>query len=1567
MINVQTLLPSVLRTDGAKLGLSVVAVVSGLLLFAAPASAKYTHHYEKSFGGVPFVNLAVSVDNSAGPSAGDVYVGGSNLSGSDSVVKFDQNGNPAGVEITGAETPQGSFGLFESFAAVSRGVAVDGSSGANAGDVYVADIFHGVIDRFSEEGKFLCQITGKEPAARSAAEKEAECAGATGSEVPGGGFSANGVAVNPVNGDVYVSDASHAAIDEFNPKGEYVGQITDSHITQPGSIAFSSTGELYVANGLLVGENVVKFDAAGAFVATIDSNSDDYVAVDPADNHVYVYRDGEHQVAEYDSSGALLTTFGSESETEFGSVAVSAATGKVYLTSLDARPVAIYGPGIIIPDVTTPPAIEVDETTATLKGTVDPAGGGDVETCQFEYVNAAEYQPGTENPYSAGQTAPCSPATPYASKIQVSAELSGLSASTTYHFRLSAANSNAVNDYTADATFITKGPPAIEEESASNVERNAATLSTKLNPDGYDTTYRFEYVDAQHYEAEGGFASPATRSTPASFAGSGQSPLSLGQSVGGLKVGTTYHYRAVATNSQGTVTGNGATFETLPVAGFESRGQIARITSATVEANINPLGLDTTCQVQYVVEAEFNKSGYANATTVPCTPADLGSGSSPQKAKVQLANLGFDSTYHYRFVLTNNTGTLNGPGEQFATFGISFSMEALNEAGEPETRAGGHPYELTTSIKLNTTISGGGVSADGLVKDILTKLPPGLIGNPTATPTCSLRKAEENQCSGDSQVGTITVEYGGITITEKPRPLMNVAPAQGKAASFALEVNQSVDAFIDSGIRTGGDYGITTGAHNITASAGVYGVTLTIWGLPASPSHTRERACPHAGHNEYNPLGCASGAPEKPLLSMPTSCTGPLGVEALADSYAAPGEFARRSIKLPALEECDKVHFEPEVEVRPSTSVADSPSGVHVDIHVPQNHEGPAGIEGPSGLRTADLKDSRIVLPSGFAVNPSGADGLTGCSAAQFDIHGEGPAACPDASKIGTVEMDSPLVGEHNAQGEVTGPHPLKGYVYLATPHENPFDSLIALYIGVSDPETGIVIKLAGHVQADPVTGQLTTTFDENPQLPFEELKLDFYGGPRAALATPPACGSYAAGASFASWAAPGAPVTPGVAPFAISTGPGGGVCPSGGFAPSFTAGMTATQAGAFAPFTLSFSRNDGEQDLSGLTVTLPEGLSAKLAGVPLCGEAEANAGTCGEGSRIGSASALAGAGSSPLYVPGGRVYLTTGYKGQPFGLSVVVPAVAGPFNLGNVVVRAAIHIDPATSQVTVISDPLPQIKEGVPFRLRTVNVSIDRSGFTFNPTNCSPQQITGTLTGAQGATVPVSSPFQVGNCANLKFAPKFSVSTQANSSKAGGASLRVKITSGSGQANLAQVKVDLPKQLPSRLSTLQKACLVAVFDANPAACPAGSLVGSVKAVTPLLKTPFTGPAYLVSHGSAGTPDLELVLQSEGVTLIQDGKTRIKNGITSSMFKAIPDAPISSIELTLPEGPHSALAAFLPAKAKYDMCGQKLLMPTQITGQNGAVIKQTTKITVTGCPKAKATKASKRHKAKKRA
>jgi hypothetical protein len=461
-------------------------------------------------------------------------------------------------------------------------------------------------------------------------------------------------------------------------------------------------------------------------------------------------------------------------------------------------------------------------------------------------------------------------------------------------------------------------------------------------------------------------------------------------------------------------------------------------------------------------------------------------------------------------------------------------------------------------------------------------------------------------------------------------------------------------------------------------------------------------------------------------------------------------------------------------------------------------------------------------------------------------------------------------------------------------------------------------------------------------------------------------CGAYQTEASFTPWSGTGAvkalssPVS-----FDLTTGPEGGACPSGSlpFSPVLKAGVTNLQAGAFTNFTLELEHPGADQPLTGLGIHLPAGSAAMLSSVTPCPEPQAAQGTCGAESEIGQATATAGLGPDPYTVTGGRVYITGPYQGAPFGLSIVTPAIAGPFNLGNVVVRSKIEVDPHTAQVTITSG-LPTFVQGigmpatgVPLDLREVYVTVDRPDFEYNPTNCSPMSIQGTLTGAQGANASVSSRFQVAGCSGMPFKPAVAASTLGKTSKADGASLKLTFKSKTGEAHVAKTILTIPAALPARLTTIQKACIASTFETNAAACPEGSDIGMAVVHTPVLKSTLVGPIYLVSHGNAAWPDAELVLQGEGIEVILDGQTAIKKGVTTSSFLSVPDAPFESVEATLPEGPHSALTTNLPLKDHYSLCGRKLTIPTALSGQNGDAVNQNVRVAVQSCAAVKASKA----------
>lgn len=515
------------------------------------------------------------------------------------------------------------------------------------------------------------------------------------------------------------------------------------------------------------------------------------------------------------------------------------------------------------------------------------------------------------------------------------------------------------------------------------------------------------------------------------------------------------------------------------------------------------------------------------------------------------------------------------------------------------------------------------------------------------------------------------------------------------------------------------------------------------------------------------------------------------------------------------------------------------------------------------------------------------------------------------------------------------------------------------------DDSHGLDFKIPGQIAANPVTGRLTSTFDDNPQFPFQDISLHFNGGTRAPLVTPAACVVQTTEADFYSWAQPDTPVYR-PSSFQLTSGPENTPCKNPWpFNPGFEAGVKSVQAGAFTPFLVTFKRSDADQSMQRVSVKMPKGLLGSLVGLPLCDEAHANAGTCSPASEIGSVTAGAGAGPDPFYVTGGHVYMTGPYEGAPFGLSVVVPAKAGPFDLGTVVVRSKVQVDPHTAQLTVTTDPLPQVVGGVPVNLRLINVTINRPDFTYNPTDCDPSAVTGTMTGGQGASAPLENHFQVTNCGALAFKPHFKVTTPGNTSRANGAGLTATLTypktPQGTEANIAKVKVSLPKQLPSRLQTLQKACPAETFEANPAGCPTASRIGTAQAITPVLPVPLDGPVYFVSHGGQAFPDLVVVLQGYGVTVDLIGTTFInKKAITSTTFKTIPDVPVGSFTLKLPQGPNSALAA------NGNLCTNTLKMPTIFVGQDGAETHTNTPITTTGCAKHKTHKHHKHRKHKTR-
>jgi hypothetical protein len=948
-------------------------------------------------------------------------------------------------------------------------------------------------------------------------------------------------------------------------------------------------------------------------------------------------------------------------------------------------------------------------------------------------------------------------------------------------------------------------------------------------------------------------------------------------------------------------------------------------------------------------------------------------------------------------VLEGNVASVSGGGALSASVSepltVSSAIPAYGVAkggllGASSTeQAGAHP-NVTTTYFLNTIDPSEADNSSvpvGAPKDVSFDLPPGLVGTTVGMPRCSMAAvADEAECPRDSMLGTATLlvaALGGEPIIFTV-PVFNIAPGPGEPAAFGFNALY-FPVRLDTSVLSDGEDNVRVTGPDITTGAVNYMTSITLWGVPAEHNGPG----PDQGARD---LGTAPtynfGGPgvevinengetretvyttRVPFLTNPSQCSTVLKGLLETDSWETPGPgvFATAPASMGAATGCDQLSFKPGISMLPDTLEAGAPAGYSFDLNVPQNTD-------PESLATPDVKKTTVTLPLGTVISPSAADGLGDCTHEQFfgsgppEARPATPGNCPRDSQVGTVRVKTPAL-EERLQGEVyLGAPECTGPGGVCTPADASDGKMVHLYAQFSsEGEDGILIKLEGTGQINQQTGQITTTFANTPQLPFSEFQLTLQGGERATLANPRTCGEVATTADLTPWSTPYTPDASPESKFDIDEN-----CFGPQFNPSFVAGTTSNQAGGFTPFTVAFGRSDSDQFLNGLQVQMPPGLLGMLSRVSLCPEPQASQGTCGPESQIGETTVETGPGADPFLVTGGKVFITGPYKGAPYGLSIVVPAKAGPYTLagttgnGTVVNRSAISVNPQTSALTVTADPLPTVLDGIPLQLRLVNVTINRPGFIFNSTSCDKLQVGATLTSTEAASTSGSSSYQVTNCGALAFKPKFTVSTSGKTSKAKGASLDAKVTFPTGsqtkQANIHSFKVDLPKQLPSRLTTLQKACLASVFEANPANCPAASVIGTVRVNTPVLPVQLTGPVYFVSHGGEAFPSLEIVLQGDGVRVDVVAATFIsKAGITSSTFKTVPDVPFESFELYLPEGKYSALAA------NGTLCTSKLAMPTAIVAQNGAEIHESTPIAVTGCPKAKkAAKKKTKKKAKK--
>jgi hypothetical protein len=902
------------------------------------------------------------------------------------------------------------------------------------------------------------------------------------------------------------------------------------------------------------------------------------------------------------------------------------------------------------------------------------------------------------------------------------------------------------------------------------------------------------------------------------------------------------------------------------------------------------------------------------------------------------------------------------PVEVIATerpFGIAeLDGVNLNEDGSAYTQAGGHPWANSTTIRFNTSLGSDGLvaPADG-VKDITVDLPAGYLGNPEATPKCRADQLSTfsgggvgeitiADCPTDSQVGTVALELSAGLYRV---PVFNIEPQGNAPAQFGFNAVGTVVTFFPE-VRPD-DSGIRAKFKNISQTFKLFGSTLTLWGSPTDSTHDDLRGSCGGFAGQFSP---GSGCPRKSAIPPvgfyvnPTSCLGPLTTAFAVTSWQGgsdTGQFTSHdgSGNPQGMTGCDRVPFDPKMTARQTTESADSPSGLNFKLSVPE-----AGILNPQGVSQAHLRKAVVKLPEGVTLNPSAAEGLGTCSPAQYaseTLLTEFGGGCPGTSKLGSVQISSPVLPDSEQ---------LKGDLFIASPYDNPSNSLIALYMVVRDVDRGIIVKAAGKVEPDPRTGQIVSTFDNLPQLPFGVFELRFREGGRAPLTTPSTCGTHTTEAELTPWSAKANPapseITHLQSSYQITHGVGGGPCPAAGvppFNPHFEAGSVNNNAKSYSPFYMRLTRADGEQSLTKFSSVLPPGVIGKLAGVSKCSDpaiaaARLKTGTveraipsCPANSQIGRIVAGAGVGSVLTYVPG-KVYLGGPYKGDPLSVVVITPAVAGPFDVGNVVTRVALTVNPKTAEVQIdgaASDPIPHILAGIPLRLRDLRVYVDRDKFILNPTSCDPSSVRATLFGsgvdvfnpADDEPVDLSTRYQAANCEGLGFKPKLSLTLKGGTKRGSHPALTGIFRPRPGDANLSKLTLRLPHSAFLEQAHIRTICTRVQFAAD--ACPKGAIYGHATAYTPLLDYPLEGPVYLRSS-SHDLPDF--VADLHGLVDVEvAARIDSSNGGIRATFSDLPDTPLTKVVVQMQGGKKGLIVN------STNLCASPHHANVQMDAQNG--------------------------------
>lgn len=817
------------------------------------------------------------------------------------------------------------------------------------------------------------------------------------------------------------------------------------------------------------------------------------------------------------------------------------------------------------------------------------------------------------------------------------------------------------------------------------------------------------------------------------------------------------------------------------------------------------------------------------------------------------------------------------------------------------------------------------------VRDVELDSPVGLIGNPAPFPTCGLSTLVVNACQVEAQVGVADIKLNQKNFVVHPG-IYSMPHGPDVPALFGFKYTTSV-ATITPRVRPG-DYGISSGSFEITQAEGIEWVRLRFWGVPSDPAHDTERL--RKGDFEVPGVPVDTNAPDVPFFTNPTSCpASPSIFKVRGDSWQYPGIFDEKLITTDeegtpfVWEGCENLPFEPTFVPLPGTHRAHSPTGLDVNLDLPTN-------EGPEGFSSSTVKEAVLTFPQGMTVSASAVAGLEACSEADVGLGNNDPPACPPGSKLGNVTIRTQVL-----------PDPLAGEVVLAKQNENPFGSTFAIYMLVKGP--GFYLKLPGELNVDKQDGHLKAVFSDLPQLPFENVHLDFRGGPTAPLVTPNTCGDYSIKTEVFPWARPTEPVVASV-PMPINEDCAGG----GQFNPGLQAGVANPVAGARSPLTIRIRRQDGEQNLSKIEVTLPKGEIASLKGLEVCGNDVAPSGNCPAGSQVGIATTAIGTGAFPLFVPQpGKeptaLYLAGAYKGAPYSLVTKVPAQAGPFDFGDIVVRTAIDLNPVTAQVIAKSDPLPQILEGVPIAYRDVRIEVKKPDFSVNPTSCEQRYVTTTITSVDGTEAHPSVPTKVGDCGALNFGPKLKFRLKGGTHRGDFQQLTATLTTGKKEANMSKVQVTLPHSEFLAQEHIGTVCTRVQFAADK--CPAESVYGFARAITPLLDQPLEGPVYL---RSSNHPLPDLVADLKGQFDIElSGRIDSANGGIRNTFEAVPDAPVTKFVLKMKGGKKSLLVN------SRNLCkGKRARATVNMVGQNGKVHNERP-IVQNGCGKK-----SKKHKKK---